>query len=68
MERPIDRVPPQVRILPPKRRQGRTRQRFVVDGEARALPEEEELAPREVDRPLGHAAEDEAGRRLDVTA
>ena len=68
MERPIDRLSPQVRILPPKQRQGRPRQRFIVDGEAQPIPEDEEPAQRDVERPLGHAAEDEAGTRLDVTA
>ena len=68
MERPIDRVPPQVRILPPKRQQGRSRQRFVVDGEVQPIPEDDQEAPRDPERPLGHAAEDEAGCRLDVTA
>lgn len=67
MDSPIERVPPQVRILPPRRQKdGRRKHHFIVDGEPRP-PAEGEPVPVE-ERPLGHAAPEEAGKRLDVTA
>lgn len=68
MDRSIEPVPAQVRILPPKRRSNRrSSQPFVLDGEVKPPldPDDESLQD---ERPVGHKDEDEAGRRLDVTA
>ncbi len=69
MDQPIERVPAQVRILPPKRQNDRrSGRRFVVDGEARPPAEDEVTDAAVEERPVGHRPEDEAGARLDLTA
>jgi hypothetical protein len=69
MDGPIERVPPQVKILPPREREGGgRRQHFSVEGEPAACHEEEPASAPVDQRPLGHAAPEEAGKRLDVTA
>ncbi len=69
MDKSIEPVPPQVRILPPNRRNGRRGSRpFMLDGEVQP-PDEDDSDPSQTDqRPLGHATSDELGVRLDVTA
>ena len=63
----VDRVPAQVKILPPLRQGERRKQRrFVIDGEVK--PEAEEPSSTAEERPLGHSSAEEAGSRLDVTA
>ena len=69
MDGSVERVPAQVKILPPRRQKdGRNKRRFVVDGEARPPEPEEEARITPVERPLGEAPPDETGRRLDVSA
>jgi len=69
MDHPIERVPAQVRILPPKRHDDRrSSRRFIVEGEARLPLEDEALNLQAEERPVGQRPEDEAGARLDVTA
>ena len=80
MEGPIERLIPRVRILPPqgggRRHREQTRRRFSIrdeesDAEDAAAAQEE---PASVDltldeaRPVGHAADDESGSQLDLTA
>ena len=69
MERSVEPVQPQVRILPPKRDRRRGR-RFVIDGEVQPVDtprEEDESSEQAAERPVGHPADDESGARLDVT-
>lgn len=78
MEGPIDRLIPRMRILPPQgggqRKREQTRRRFTLDGEPSGeagTPKEEpesQDSPLDEDRPVGHAAEDESGSHLDLTA
>ena len=80
MDGPIDRLIPQVRILPPlaggQRKREQTRRRFTLDDESSAdadtaAPKSEHASqdhPLDEDRPVGHAADDESGSQLDLTA
>lgn len=70
MDRSVEPLLPRARILPPKRSEGRKgSRRFVVDGEVRPPEPEEQDQPESSDElSLGHAAENEVGARLDVTA
>lgn len=83
MEGPIERLIPRVRILPPqgggRRHREQTRRRFslpdeesgVLDAAARNAEKEEPASPDlalDEDRPVGHAADDESGSHLDLTA
>ena len=80
MEGPIERLIPRVRILPPqgggRRQREQPRRPFSlgdeepVDENAEA-PQEEPVAADlalDEDRPVGHAADDESGSNLDLTA
>ena len=72
MDGSVERVPAQVKVLPSRpRRDGRGGRPFVLEDEARpAEPDEEHHEDPAVsaERPLGQAAPDEAGCRLDVSA
>ena len=80
MEGPIDRLIPRVRILPPQaggqRKREQTRRRFTLDDDSAAdaetpAPKEEHPSQEHAldeDRPVGHAADDESGSHLDLTA
>ena len=72
MDGSVERVPAQVKVLPSRpRRDGRGGRPFALGAEAR--PAESDEDPQEdpavsAERPLGQAAPDEAGCRLDVSA
>ncbi len=70
MDGSVERIVPRVRVLPPRQRreggQPEGRQQFKLPGDS--AERESETSPPEEERPLGTAADDEAGARLDVTA
>ena len=80
MEGPIERLIPRVRIPPPqgggRRQREQTRRQFSIRNEEPAdenaeAPQEEPVAldlALDEDRPVGHAADDESGSHLDLTA
>lgn len=80
MEGPIERLIPRVRILPPqgggRRQREQTRRRFSLRDEESAAadagdPKQEPVSADHAldeDRPVGHAADDESGSHLDLTA
>jgi len=69
MDGSIERVAPKAEVLPPRERNGGGHRRpFCLQAEPDTSHGEGSDDPSTDQRPLGHAAPEEAGKRLDVSA